>query len=108
MDDVYPMVSCGTIGRVNLYNIFGEKFLSKFKMSVSFSRNLSYGWDIYEHSQKMGEANKPSMYKNKWLNKLRNIGTMKYFEAIKPNEIDLNMLIWKVLPVISLSEKATF
>lgn len=33
---------------------------------------------------------------------------MEYFAAIKQNEVDLNMTIWKILKVISLSEKARF
>lgn len=33
---------------------------------------------------------------------------MEYFAAIKQIVVDLNMLIWKVLQVISLSEKARF
>ena len=33
---------------------------------------------------------------------------MEYFAAIKQDEVDLNMIIWKILQVISLSEKARF
>ena len=33
---------------------------------------------------------------------------MEYFAAIKQNKVDLNMTIWKILKVISLSEKARF
>lgn len=42
------------------------------------------------------------------LDNLRYVHTMEYFTAIKTNEIDLNMLIWKALQVRSLNKIVRF
>lgn len=42
------------------------------------------------------------------LDNLKYVHTMEYFTAIKTNEIDLNMLMWKALQVRSLNKIVIF